>query len=158
GERLMSEQPEPPTGQVPGDTPRPAPLSVSTVVKTTHPLPGVQETTAFQADPDAAVPLRDRLGRFEVHGAIGHGGMGAVLRGRDPALGRELALKVLLAGLHDNADALARFHEEAQIGGQLQHPGFVPVYELGADTDGRPFFAMKLVDGQTLAALLRERQ
>src|SRR5450432_2040780 len=77
---------------------------------------------------------RVRLGRFEVHGEIGRGGMGAVLRGRDPALGRELALKVLLADPLENADSVRRFHEEAQIGGQLQHPGLVPVYELGADT------------------------
>src|SRR5262249_26012042 len=47
--------------------------------------------------------------------------------------------------------------EEAQIGGQLQHPGIVPVYELGTFPDRRPYFAMKLVKGRTLAALLRER-
>jgi serine/threonine protein kinase len=53
---------------------------------------------------------------------------------------------------------LQRFVEEAQIGGQLQHPGIVPVYELGAWRDERPFFAMKLVEGRTLAALLAERE
>ena len=51
-----------------------------------------------------------------------------------------------------------RFVEEAQIGGQLQHPGVVPVYELGTFGDARPYFAMKLVKGRTLAALLAERQ
>ena len=50
-----------------------------------------------------------------------------------------------------------RFVEEAQIGGQLQHPGIVPIYELGAFADRRPYFAMKLVKGQTLAALLAAR-
>jgi serine/threonine-protein kinase len=84
--------------------------------------------------------------------------MGAVLRGRDPILGRHLALKVLLTGRQGDADALRRFHEEAQIGGQLQHPGLVPVYELGSDPSGRPYFAMKLIEGRTLAALLRERK
>src|SRR5262249_22504058 len=64
--------------------------------------------------------------------------------------------KVLLAGREGQPDVLRRFQEEAQIGGQLQHPGLVPVYELGA-ADGRPFFAMKLVEGRTLAELLRER-
>ena len=118
----------------------------------------ISATQRYDAnDCKAELPVQERLGRFEVHGEIGRGGMGAVLRGRDPALGRDLAIKVLLAGRQGNADATRRFHEEAQIGGQLQHPGLVPVYEMGADSGGRPFFAMKLVDGQTLAALLKER-
>ena len=57
----------------------------------------------------------------------------------------------------DEPDLIRRFVEEAQIGGQLQHPGVVPVYELGSLADRRPFFAMKLVKGQTLAALLAGR-
>ena len=51
-----------------------------------------------------------------------------------------------------------RFVEEAQIGGQLQHPGIAPVYELGQFADQRPFFTMKLVKGKTLAALLSSRE
>jgi len=54
--------------------------------------------------------------------------------------------------------AVERFIESAQIEGQLQHPGVVPVYELGVDDEGRPFFARKLVRGQTLTALLEERK
>src|SRR5262249_10499278 len=50
-----------------------------------------------------------------------------------------------------------RFVEEAQIGGQLQHPGIVPVYDVGSFADRRPFFSMKLVRGHTLAVLLRGR-
>ncbi len=56
-----------------------------------------------------------------------------------------------------NPEVVRRFVAEAQIGGQLQHPGVVPVYELGAFPDQRPYFAMKLVKGRTLAALLGER-
>src|SRR5947209_19398864 len=63
--------------------------------------------------------------RYEVHGEIGRGGMGVVLRARDAELGREVAVKVL----HDGASDVRRFLEEAQIGAQLQHPGVVPVYE-----------------------------
>ncbi|MFO0891546.1 MAG: tetratricopeptide repeat protein [Isosphaeraceae bacterium] len=96
-------------------------------------------------------------GRYELLGEIARGGMGAVLRGRDPTLGRELALKVLLDQHRDRSDLVDRFVEEAQICGQLQHPGVVPVYELGTLADRRPFFAMKLVDGRTLSALLDER-
>jgi serine/threonine-protein kinase len=83
--------------------------------------------------------------------------MGAVLKARDPGLGRDLALKVLLDRHRDRADLIARFVEEAQICGQLQHPGVVPVYDLGSLADRRPFFTMKLVKGRTLAALLGER-
>ena len=57
----------------------------------------------------------------------------------------------------EKPELVRRFVEEAQIGGQLQHPGIVPVYELGSFADRRPFFTMKLVKGHTLAELLKER-
>ena len=52
---------------------------------------------------------------------------------------------------------IRRFIEEAQVGGQLQHPGILPVYELGLDAELRPYFTMRLVKGRTLAVLLEER-
>ena len=99
------------------------------------------------------------LGRYQLQGEIARGGMGAILKGRDVDLGRDLALKVLLESHQGNPEVVSRFIEEAQIGGQLQHPGIAPVYELGTfpEPDRRPYFAMKLVKGQTLAVLLRER-
>jgi serine/threonine-protein kinase len=97
------------------------------------------------------------VGRFQLQGEIARGGMGAILKGRDVDLGRDLAIKVLLESHRNNPEVVRRFVEEAQIGGQLQHPGVVPVYELGTFPDRRPFFAMKLVRGRTLAALLGER-
>ncbi len=98
-----------------------------------------------------------RAGRYQLLGEIARGGMGLVLRGRDPDLGRDLALKILLDQHRDRSDLVDRFVEEAQICGQLQHPGIVPVYDLGTLADHRPFFTMKLVKGQTLAALLADR-
>ncbi len=95
--------------------------------------------------------------RYRIDGEIARGGMGAILRGRDPDIGRDVAIKVLRADLRDNGDLVRRFVEEAQIGGQLQHPGVVPIYELGTFADKRPFFSMKLVKGQTLADLLAAR-
>jgi hypothetical protein len=83
--------------------------------------------------------------------------MGAVHKGRDASLGREVAVKVLLEAHQEKPDLVRRFVEEAQIGGQLQHPGVVPVYELGQFPDPRPYFTMKLVKGRTLAQLLAER-
>jgi serine/threonine-protein kinase len=96
-------------------------------------------------------------GRFQLHGEIARGGMGAVLKCRDVDLGRDLAVKVLLESHQRSPEVVRRFVEEAQIGGQLQHPGVVPVYELGTFPDRRPYFAMKLVKGRTLASLLQER-
>ena len=97
----------------------------------------------------------ERPDRYQLFGEIARGGMGAVLRGRDVDLGRDLAVKVLLDAHKNQPELIKRFIEEAQIGGQLQHPGVVPVYELGSFADQRPFFTMKLVKGQTLAELLR---
>ena len=153
----MSEQPVSRPDQTLNDSQLPQPTPSPPVSLDTPRGAGAPETIHPSQWQDAPAPVQ-RLGRFEIQGEIGRGGMGAVLRGRDPALGRDLALKVLLANQTENADVVRRFHEEAQIGGQLQHPGLVPVYELGADSEGRPFFAMKLVKGRTLAALLQERQ
>ena len=105
----------------------------------------------------SSAEMPEETGRYQILGEIAHGGMGAVLKGRDPDLGRDLAVKVLLEKYRDDPEMTRRFVEEAQICGQLQHPGIVPVYELGAFDDGRPYFTMKLVKGRTLAALLKER-
>ena len=101
--------------------------------------------------------IRDRAARLRLFGEIAHGGMGTVLKGRDEDLGRDLAVKVLLEANRDDPELIRRFIEEAQIAGQLQHPGIVPVYELGTLADRRPYFTMKLVNGQTLAQLLAAR-
>ena len=95
--------------------------------------------------------------RYRLDGEIARGGMGAIIRGRDNDLGRDLAVKVLLDSHKGKPEVVQRFVEEAQIGGQLQHPGIAPVYELGQFSDQRPFFTMKLVKGKTLAALLADR-
>jgi serine/threonine-protein kinase len=96
--------------------------------------------------------------RLQLVGEIARGGMGAILKGRDVDLGRDLAVKVLLETHQGKTELTQRFVEEAQINGQLQHPGIVPVYELGVFPDQRPYFTMKLVKGQTLASLLAARQ
>jgi serine/threonine-protein kinase len=105
--------------------------------------------------PDA--PAWSQTGRYQIVGEITRGGMGAVLKGRDQELRRDLAVKVLLGNHRDHPAMVRRFVEEAQIGGQLEHPGIVPVYDIGVFTDRRPFFAMKLVRGRTMAALLEKR-
>jgi hypothetical protein len=83
--------------------------------------------------------------RYQLLGEIARGGMGVILKGRDPDLGRDLAFKVLKAELAGRPSAEQRFVEEAQVGGQLQHPGVVPVYDLGRFADGRPYGAHRPV-------------
>ncbi|MHC4938996.1 MAG: protein kinase domain-containing protein [Planctomycetota bacterium] len=101
------------------------------------------------------VPADDS--RYQVVGEIARGGVGVIYKARDKDLGRDIALKVLRDVHAERADVLERFIEEAQIGGQLQHPGIVPVYGMGLQPDGRPFFAMKLIKGRTLGSRLKER-
>ena len=129
-----------------------------TVISTVGPDPCVLlNDTALAEEPSPIVhptSEADATIRYRIEGEIARGGMGAILKGRDPNLNREVALKVLREEFRDSSDMVRRFVEEAQIGGQLQHPGIVPIYEFGTFADRRPFFSMKLVKGQTLAALL----
>jgi serine/threonine-protein kinase len=120
--------------------------------------PETEAVTPVNRPGSAQMPAADPAGQLHLLGEIARGGMGAVLKGRDTDLGRDVAVKVLLEGHRGKPDLARRFLEEAQIAGQLQHPGITPVYALGQFADGRPYFTMKLVKGQTLAALLAARK
>ncbi len=124
-----------------------------------------------QAEAGSSSEILSRLGsrgpvstRYRIQGEVAHGGMGAVLRVWDLDLRRHLAMKVMLGGggLRDGQaeqlewSLLSRFLEEAQVTGQLDHPGIVPVHELGLDAQGRIYFTMKLVRGQTLKTVFDE--
>jgi serine/threonine protein kinase len=92
---------------------------------------------------------------------VGRGGMGAVLKVFDTDLRRNLAMKVVrsqpVASEEGDAERearrLVRFLEEAQLTGQLDHPGIVPVHELGIDPDRRVYFTMRLVKGEELSSI-----
>ena len=94
------------------------------------------------------------VGRYAFGTEIARGGMGVVYRATDTVLNREVAVKVLQEKFGSHSNAARRFVEEAQITGQLQHPGIPAVHDLGTLPDGRPFLAMKLIEGKTLAELL----
>jgi serine/threonine protein kinase/formylglycine-generating enzyme required for sulfatase activity len=94
--------------------------------------------------------LRARFGaavRYQRGEEIGRGGASRVYRARDVELARELAMKV-----HQGTrpSALRRFVREARVLGRLDHPGVVPIHELGLDAEGRVYFTMRLVRGQSL--------
>jgi serine/threonine-protein kinase len=94
---------------------------------------------------------------YEILAELGRGGMGMVYKARHLALQRLVAVKLLRADNRDLSETEGRFLEEAQLTGQLQHPGIPPVHEVGVLPDGRPFLAMKLIQGRTLTGLLQER-
>jgi len=115
---------------------------------------GRKPTAAQKPQPsiDDALASRKQGQRYVVQGEIARGGMGAVLKAVDCDIRREVAVKYML----DEKDARkkARFIEEAQINGQLEHPNIVPVYDLGVDSQKRPFIMMKMVKGQSLKDVL----
>jgi hypothetical protein len=94
---------------------------------------------------------------YEILCELGQGGMGVVYRARDRALDRPVAVKFLQQCFASDSLAGSRFLYEARITGRLQHPGIPPVYQVGTLPDGRPFLAMKLIQGRTLEQLLREQ-
>src|SRR5689334_24919461 len=127
----MADRETPPAG-----APRTGVMTSSEVVAMRHP------------ELDDA-PLRMRYG---LEGKIGRGGMGVVAEAVDRRIGRKVAMK-RLAG-PPTAEMVERFVREARVQGRLDHPSVAPVYDLGIQSDGRPYFAMRKLDGITLAELL----
>jgi serine/threonine-protein kinase len=97
-------------------------------------------------------------GRFRLGQELARGGMGVVYCACDESLGRDVAVKVLHECYEVGSLVGQRFLDEARITAQLQHPGIPPVFEVGRLDDGRPYLAMKLINGRTLAELLKERR
>ena len=107
---------------------------------------------AYEEAAAAVLQVRDR-GRYAVVAEHGRGGVGRVLRATDQEFGRDVAVKELL---QRTPASEARFLREAIITARLEHPNVVPVHEAGRWPDGTPFYAMKLVAGRPLAALIDE--
>jgi serine/threonine-protein kinase len=91
---------------------------------------------------------------YDLEGEIARGGMGVIVKARDRELGRDVALKVLRDELAGEPKQVQRFLEEARVTARLDHPGIVPVHEVGRDAAGRPFFAMRLVRGRELRRII----
>jgi WD40 repeat protein/serine/threonine protein kinase len=122
-----------------------------------------QATGALQAAPGGGVspspptPEPGYLGDFHILREVGRGGMGVVYEAEQISLGRRVALKVLPFAAALDARQLQRFKNEAQAAAHLHHGNIVPVYYVGCER-GVHFFAMQFIEGQTLAALVRERR
>ncbi len=115
------------------------------------------EALAATAPDEAEDSTLTSIGRYRDLGVLGRGGMGEVRRVWDPDLRRRVAMKLLRGGSEEQSggrELLGRFLDEARITSQLQHPGIVPVHELGLDDHGRVYFTMAMVRGRTFLSII----
>ena len=101
-------------------------------------------------------PLGNKGERFVPIRPHARGGIGQVWVAKDCELQRNVALKVILPRYADREDQRARFLIEAEITGNLEHPGIVPVYSLGRNADGQPYYAMRFIQGESLSVAIHE--
>src|SRR5207244_1187928 len=87
---------------------------------------------------------------------LGRGGVGTVVLAADPVIGRRVALKTLRDRMLGDPELRRRFVDEAQITGQLEHPGIIPVYDVGDLDSGDPYYTMRVVARDSLRDILRD--
>jgi serine/threonine protein kinase len=104
-----------------------------------------------------AQPKLEKVGKYEIVEVVGRGGMGVVYRAKDPAIGREVAIKMITASYAGDPELLGRFYREARSTGLLQHPNIVTVFDLG-DEEGSPYLVMEFLDGEGLDKVITERR
>ena len=158
----------------PAETPAPDPLSRCAEALDAPTVPpgvpqpvsqGVSLSAADSSSPDSSFAgqlpaIGSTMGDYEVESEIARGAMGVVYRARQKSIGRSVAIKMVLESDADTNSASStllfqRFENEARAAGGLSHPGIVPVYEVGR-WNHLPYFAMALIDGKSLADLLRD--
>jgi HAMP domain-containing protein len=128
----------------------------------THPSPstgGNPRTGAGDTLPGgtgADAPQR-QVGRYQILGTLGRGGMASVYQAHDPGIGRDVAIKFLHSTLCEDADCRARFLREARAAGGLSHPNIVTVHDVG-EIDGRPYMAMEFLQGDVLSDVMKPKQ
>ena len=116
----------------------------------------VAKTTAFSGSKPTD-PRQPTLGDFVLLERIAEGGMGVVYKAKQKGLERIVALKMIRSGQFADDEEVQRFHREAAAAAKLDHPGIVPIYQVGEE-DGQHFFAMAYVKGHSLADIIREQR
>jgi eukaryotic-like serine/threonine-protein kinase len=145
----------PPEPDAPGDAPEPSAAA-------TAPTRVFQPASTQGDDASAVDRLLERVlmpeaERLTFAGEVASGGMGRVELVIDRALERRMALKVLHPNLRNRVEPVSWFVREAQITAQLEHPSIAPIHHIGVDREGRLHFTMKLIEGQTFEAWIRQR-
>jgi serine/threonine-protein kinase len=128
--------------------------SVSAVLQTLGAVLAPTLRRGDEQEPTSGAEGLVSLGRFQLQGELGRGGMGRVLEARDPELRRSVAVKVLVDPSQVTEAQLSRFVAEAQITSQLEHPNIIPVHEMGLSEDGQIYFVMKKVEGRSLGQVI----
>jgi eukaryotic-like serine/threonine-protein kinase len=134
--------------------PPPAPDAQATL-----PPLDVDAAAALTLSPPGTAPAHDAPaadgGRYRVLRSHARGGLGEVFVALDTEVGREVALKEIQDEFADDPASQGRFLREAEVNGRLEHPAIVQVYGLGRHADGRPYYVMRLIRGETLDAAAR---
>ncbi|MDQ8165859.1 MAG: serine/threonine-protein kinase [Gemmatimonadota bacterium] len=94
--------------------------------------------------------------KFHVMKKLGEGGMGAVYLAEHVKMGRKVALKVMNPGMHQDADAIARFNREAKNASQLNHPNVCAIYDFGETPEGMIYLAMEFIEGSSLSGVIEK--
>lgn len=147
--------PVPPLATPLGEMPSTTAANAKMAALATNPRSGTR--AGHDTLPGSAVtsdaPVR-QVGRYQVLGRLGRGGMASVFRAHDPDIGRDVAIKFLHSSLCEDADCRARFLREARAAGSLAHPNIVTVHDVG-EIEGRPYMAMELLQGDVLSDAMK---
>ncbi len=115
---------------------------------------GAAPTSGYGGSNQDGLP-QEKIGKYTLIDEIARGGMGAVYRAHDETLNRTVALKMILNGRFASNDEVRRFYQEAEAAANLDHAGIIPIYDIG-EHEGHHYFAMKLVEGGSLASAMPE--
>ena len=119
---------------------------------------GKQPAAAAQGNGPTQGPVKawGGMDRFRIVKEHARGGLGVVFVAEDQQLRREVALKQIRKDKADEEPYRQKFKQEAEVTGQLEHPGIVPIYALGADEAGRPYYAMRFIKGESLKESIQQ--